>query len=103
MLQHSDIPHAWRRADLERDSLWIQTLSAAAVDGLDSALQHARRSGKSMLAMSPGDFPLNLAAHAELAEAVQSTQRGFGLRLLRGLPVDRWTVEADSARWRRHR
>ena len=70
-------------------------LSAAEVEGFDLALAHARRLNKPLLAMAQADFPLSDASRAALARAVATTQTGFGMCLVKGFPVDRWS-EADT-------
>jgi hypothetical protein len=86
-------PSAWRRSELANDTRWILPLSKAAIAGLNRALAHAKACGKPMLGMSPEDFPLTGAALDELRLATDATQRGFGLCLLRGLPVRDWSVD----------
>ncbi|NML46733.1 TauD/TfdA family dioxygenase [Ramlibacter sp. G-1-2-2] len=93
-------PHAWTSDDLRRDASWIQPLPAQAVDGIEAALQHARRSGLGMLQMRPQDFPLGEAALAAIRQAVSATQAAYGLCLLKGLPVHRWSQEdAELVIW----
>lgn len=90
------LPKAWFAEDLERDSSWIHRLSADAVAGFDAALAHAKALQKPMLSMTSDDFPLNEAAAAALKDAFAETQDKFGLCLLKGFPVERWSV--DDAR-----
>lgn len=93
-------PHAWTSEDLRRDTSWIQPLSAQAAAGIESALQHARNSGRSMLQMRPQDFPLTGAALDAVRQAVATTQTAYGLCLLRGLPVRQWSQQdAELVIW----
>lgn len=93
-------PRAWLRENLERDNSWIQPLSEAEVAGIDAALEHAKASGKSMLAMTVEDFPLNDTALEALRRAIDATQTGYGLCLMRGFPVMRWSEDdARLAYW----
>jgi hypothetical protein len=90
----------WTREEIERDKSWIQQLSAAEISGIEHALAHAKATGKAMLDMSPEDFPLDAPAIAALQKAVATTQSTWGLCLLRGLPVMRWSVaDARLAYW----
>ena len=88
-------PRAWTAEEVRQDASWIQRLSAAEVEGFDQALQHARRLNKPLLAMEQADFPLSDAARNALARAIATTQTGFGMCLVKGFPVDRWS-EADT-------
>jgi hypothetical protein len=88
-------PRAWTADDVRQDDSWIQRLSAAEVEGFDLALQHARRLNKPLLAMAQADFPLTDASRTALERAIATTQTGFGMCLVKGFPVDRWS-EADT-------
>lgn len=93
-------PHAWRAADLADDGRWVVALDDDDVAQLERALAVARATGKGMLALDPADFPLGDALRARLRDAVDRTQTGLGLAVMRGLPVGRWRVEdARLAYW----
>ena len=92
--QHSlPPPRAWGAEELRRDHSWIQRLSKAEIEGFEGALAHARGLAKDWLEMTAADFPLDDAASAALQRAFESTQTGYGICLLKGFPVDRWSVE----------
>ena len=82
---------SWTPKDLETDRSWIHPLEPRALDELRSALDHALATGKSMLQMSRGDFPLGPHATDVLRKVIAETQDRYGMALLRGLPVDEWT------------
>jgi len=84
----------WRSQQAAQDHRWIQRLDPQAVEGLDQALEHASAAGKPLLEMTPDDFPLPPACRDALRRAVAATQSGWGLCLLKGFPVHRWS-EAD--------
>jgi len=88
-------PRAWTADEVRQDASWVQRLSAAEVEGFDQALAHARRVNKPLLAMDQADFPLSDASRTALERAVATTQTGFGMCLVKGFPVDRWS-EADT-------
>jgi alpha-ketoglutarate-dependent taurine dioxygenase len=88
-------PRGWTSEDARLDTSWIQRLSAAEVAGFDAALAHAKAIGKPWLAMTADDFPLDEAAHTALQRAFATTQGRWGMCLLKGFPVDRWS-EADA-------
>ena len=86
-------PQAWLAPTLERDTSWIHRLSAQAIQGFENALAHAKSTHKDWLSMQASDFPLNETALCELKNAFAATQTGYGMCLLKGFPVERWTKE----------
>lgn len=86
---------AWRADQAAADTGWTQRLSAEEAEGFDAALRHARTADKPWLAMAPQDFPLPAASRAALQRAAATTQGRWGMCLLKGFPVDRWS-EADT-------
>jgi hypothetical protein len=93
-------PRAWYAEELALDRSWIQHLPPEAVAGFDAALAHAKAVNKSMLDMTAEDFPLNGAASQALADAFAATQGRWGMCLLKGFPVERWSRdEARLAYW----
>ena len=86
-------PRGWTSEDARRDTSWTQHLSADEVAGFDAALAHAKAAGKPWLAMTAADFPLNPAARAAVQRAFATTQGRWGMCLLKGFPVDRWSEE----------
>jgi len=87
-------PSAWYAQDVRDDLSWVQRLSAEEIDGFDQALAHARSHSKPLLAMQQQDFPLPEAARKALQRALATTQGRWGMCLLKGFPVHRWS-EAD--------
>ncbi|MCA3188494.1 MULTISPECIES: TauD/TfdA family dioxygenase [unclassified Cupriavidus] len=86
-------PQAWRAADAQRDTSWILRLTDANVASFDHALAHARSVGKAPLDMTRDDFPLDEGARQALARAVDLTQGRWGMCLVKGFPVDRWSED----------
>jgi hypothetical protein len=96
----TNVPRAWTSEVLRRQTSWILPLSESAVAGIETALQHAKRSGRAMLQMRPEDFPLTGESLAKVREAIAITQGSFGLCLVKGLPVHRWSVQdAELVLW----
>jgi alpha-ketoglutarate-dependent taurine dioxygenase len=96
----TNTPRGWTTDDARNDTSWIQRLSADEVAGFDAALAHAKAAGKPWLAMTAADFPLNDAARAALQRAFATTQGRWGLCLVKGFPVDRWSEDdAKLAYW----
>jgi alpha-ketoglutarate-dependent taurine dioxygenase len=93
-------PQIWYSADPARDQSWIIRMSAEAADGFDQALQHAKSLGKPLLDMTSDDFPLTPASSEVLHRAFHATQERWGMALLKGFPVHKWSVdEAKLAYW----
>jgi len=92
-MEQSELPKAWLAADLAASTEWIQRLDTSAVTGIENALAHAKACGKSWLEMQAEDFPLNDAAATALQSAFDATQGRWGLCLVKGFPVERWTEE----------
>lgn len=93
-------PRGWTQEEASADLSWTQRLSAEEVAGFDAALAHAKASGKSWLAMTADDFPLPEAARAALQRAFAIAQGRWGMCLLKGFPVERWSEEdAKLAYW----
>jgi len=92
----SQAPQAWLADALRRDTSWKHRLSEQTVAGLAHALAHAKATGKTWFEMTAADFPMGDAAYAQTHAAFDSTQRGYGLCLLQGFPVERWS--ADESR-----
>ncbi|KAA0012923.1 TauD/TfdA family dioxygenase [Billgrantia pellis] len=84
---------SWLSRDVERDTSWVRFLSDAAIEDIDSALQHAKSTSKPLLSLTPNDFPLAQAGLEEIQAAYASTQQGWGFCLLKGFPVERYSVD----------
>jgi alpha-ketoglutarate-dependent taurine dioxygenase len=93
-------PQGWTTEDARRDPSWIQRLSAEEVAGFDAALAHAKAMAKPWLQMTAEDFPLGSAASRALKRAFATAQGRWGMCLLKGFPVDRWSEDdAKLAYW----
>ncbi len=85
-------PAAWRGPDLAASDDWIHRLSPEEVADLDAALARARASRKPREGLTPEDFPLPVLGPA-LDGWLQQLDRGLGFLLVRGVPVQRYTLE----------
>jgi hypothetical protein len=93
-------PRAWLPNELQQDFSWIHHLSREAIIEIEQALQHAKATQKSWLEMTANDFPLQRHAKQAIDQAFAVTQTGYGMCLLKGFPVERWSVEdARLAHW----
>ena len=95
-LSHFEKPRAWLPQELGQDFSWIHHLSREATLEIEEALQHAKATEKSWLQMTANDFPLKRHAKEAIDRAFAVTQTAYGMCLLKGFPVDRWS--ADEAR-----
>ncbi|MCW5644180.1 MAG: TauD/TfdA family dioxygenase [Rhodoferax sp.] len=86
-------PTAWYSAEVAADTSWVKSLSGEEIDGFDLALRHAKKSGKSFLEMGADDFPLSKVAARVLHSAFAATQGRWGMCLLKGFPVTRWSED----------
>lgn len=91
MSAHS--PVAWYAQDAQNDTSWIQRLTPDEVVSFETALSHAKATGKAFLDLTQADFPLSPAAREALDGAVAATQGRWGMCLLKGFPVDKWTED----------
>ena len=68
--------------------------------GFDAALAHAKAAGQALARDDAADFPLDDAARGALKRAFATTQGRWGMCLLKGFPVDRWSEDdAKLAYW----
>ena len=90
---HLEKPRAWLPKELDQDFSWIHHLSREATLEIEEALQHAKATEKSWLQMTANDFPLKRHAKEAIDRAFAVTQTAYGMCLLKGFPVDRWSAE----------
>ncbi|KAF2106422.1 hypothetical protein BDV96DRAFT_507943 [Lophiotrema nucula] len=82
----------WDNEDLAGRFDWTYTLTAENLDEVEKALQHFKSLGKPRGFISQQTFPLP-NFHAKLREISNEIHNSFGLKVLRGLPVDSHTRE----------
>lgn len=85
-------PSAWHGKDMAKSTAWTYTLSDAELDELHGALGAVHEEGRAITDIRRADFPLpNLGA--TLDELRGEVLRGRGFVLLRGLPLERYSLE----------
>jgi hypothetical protein len=78
---------------------WCHEWSPAEIVEIERAVATAEASGRPLIGMTSADFPLQTVAE-RLATARRYLLDGPGFYLLRGLPVERWTLkQAATAFW----
>lgn len=86
-------PRAWTRVDLENDSSWIYPLSEQEIKNLEMGLRAAIATGKTEFELSAADFPVTPVTDKLLKTIMNATQTNYGVCLVKGFPVDRWTPD----------
>lgn len=85
-------PAAWTGTELGKSLSWIHQLTDDEVATLDSALMQVKSSGKSFPNFTIDDF--NIAALTDtLTDLSDELENGFGFKVMRGLPVEKYTKE----------
>lgn len=91
-------PAVWRGDELHDDQ-WLERFTDGDIDEIDRALAVAARSGRPRARLRPQDFPLPTLTR-KIARWRREIDQGLGFRLLRGLPVRRWTTDqAETFFW----
>ena len=94
-----DNPQAWRGPQVAGLSDWIHAFTEDEVAEIEAAVRRADRPGRDIVGMNRDDFPLPGLA-PRLARVRREVLHGRGFFLLRGLPVQRWTIrQAAIAYW----
>ncbi len=83
---------AWTGAELRHTDDWIIRLTRDELEELDLALRVVRQSGLPREVLRPEDFPLPTLA-PRIAAMEQELKTGHGFVLVRGLEVDRYSIE----------
>lgn len=85
-------PLPWTRQDLETDQSWIHRLTETEIQDLERGLHAVLATGKTEFQLSAADFPLTPATEKLLTRIMDATQSGYGVCLVKGFPVERWTA-----------
>lgn len=85
-------PVAWHADELRRDQSWKLALSRQALDEIEAALRGVRKRGIALGEMQRSDFPLP-SLGADLQTVSRELEDGRGLKLIRGLEVERYSEE----------
>lgn len=85
-------PIVWRAEDLKRDASWELVLSNLHLDEIEAALRSVQERRIQLRDIKHSDFPLDSLGR-QLALVGEELERGRGLKLIRGLPIDRYSEE----------
>jgi hypothetical protein len=89
---------AWYGPDMARRGEWLMPLSAAEIAEIEAATQVLSAREADIAAIAARDFPLPTLAAKLKARVEREVLNGRGFLLMRGLPVERWTMrEAATA------
>ena len=93
-------PQAWYAAEMsKRESEWRHQWTDAEIAEIEAAVKSVMDRGLEILQIGSGDFPLPLIA-ARLKRIEQFVLHGPGFFLLRGLPIEKWSLrQAAIAFW----
>lgn len=93
-------PQAWYGPQMApRQSEWLRVWRAEELAEIEAAVAGVERAGLDILQIDAAHFPLPTVAPL-LAQVKHELLYGRGFQLLRGLPVERWTIrQAAIAYW----
>ncbi len=96
LLEPATGPMAWERTSSPPSEATTRELTASQVDALDAALRRIQDEGHDPARLRPEQFPLGSLADS-LEEIGHQLVAGAGYFLLRGIPVERYTVAEAGA------
>ncbi len=88
-------PAAWYGPEIAKQSDWLMPLSAREIGEVDAAISATRDAD--IAAITAKDFPLPTLGPKIKARVENEVLNGRGFLLLRGLPVERWTMQQSAA------
>jgi len=88
-------PSAWYGPEMVRRTDWLEPLSPAEVDEIEAAMRAVAARDLDLAAIRAQDFPLPRLA-SRLEGMLDDVLNGRGFVLLRGLPVDRWSIRESA-------
>jgi len=87
---------AWYGPEIAKDDSWTMPLSAADVAEIEAATQALVARDADIAVLKPQDFPLPTLAARLRARVDGEVLNGRGFLLLRGLPVERWSMRESA-------
>ena len=90
-------PAVWYGPDMAKRTEWVHALSAEDLGEIELAMRPLADAQADIARITKADFPLPKLA-PKLARICNEVVNGRGFALMRGLPVDRWSIrEAATA------
>ena len=86
-----DGPQVWYGPRMSASDEWVHRISPADVAEIEAAMRPLLEANADIARISRSDFPLPTVA-PRLASIRQEVMTGRGFALMRGLPVDRWSI-----------
>lgn len=87
---------AWYGPDLAGRGDWLMPLSAAEIAEVEAATNALVSCGADIAAITATDFPLPILGRKLRARVRDEVLDGRGFLLLRGLPVERWSIRESA-------
>ena len=87
---------AWYGPEIAKRDDWMMPLSAADVAEIEAATQALVARDADIAVLKPQDFPLPTLAARLRARVDEEVLNGRGFLLLRGLPVERWSMRESA-------
>ena len=85
-------PDVWMGETAQNSEDWVHQFSDAELAEIDAAYRHARDAGASLATLTRDVFPLPTVGTV-LARLQHELEEGWGLFLLRGIPVERYSKD----------
>ena len=93
-------PSAWYGPEMAKRNDWILTLTPAEVAEVEAATRPLAAREADIAQLSRSDFPLPTLA-PKLRRILGDVLDGRGFTLIRGLPVERWSMRESATAARR--
>jgi hypothetical protein len=93
-LEHAPLtgPDVWMGETAQASEAWVHCFSEAEITEIDAAYRHARAAGATLGSLTRDAFPLPEIGKV-LAKVQHELEDGWGLYLLRGIPVERYSKD----------
>lgn len=88
-------PGAWRGADIQDSSDWIEVLTDEEIADVDAAILAHLEAGREMHEITPQTFQLPTLSR-RLNEIQEHVLRGRGFVLIRGFPAEKYDIEGAA-------
>lgn len=89
-------PAAWYGPEMAKRTEWLMPLSATEIAEVEAATKSLAAREADIAAIKPANFPLPTLGPKLKARVEDEVLNGRGFLLLRGLPVERWTMRESA-------